>query len=343
MTLTQTATIARRVILGFIIFSILGLTSYIGYKIWYANYLASLPPQEEKPDTKFGVLPQMEFPPSKVPSGNFTYILDTITGGLPEFPKLIKVYFMPKAAATFLATEKGQALAQKFEINTPPQILSETKHHFQSDTRTLTVELDSGNFIYQGGATPSAGQVLDDDQKLISDFKNLLSRVGVLKSELTGNKNKIKLLKYDGNQFIDASSRNEAQAALIYLWPEDLDKLPIVTSDFNKSFVWATVLASARNLENYRSLNFTFWPVDLTTYSTYSLKPTNVAFDDLKNGKGIIVKTSEQTSGQISITSVYLAYYQAENYNPYLQPIYIFEGLEFVAYISALTNEFLSQ
>lgn len=340
MTLTQTAIIARRSILGFIIFTVLGLTSFIGYKIWHASYIASLPPVEEKPDTKFGILPQPNFPSSKILSSNFSYSLDTTTGGLPQFGKIVKVYFMPKASATFLAAQKSQALAEKFKITNPPQVISETKHNFQQDNRNLTVELDTGNFVYSSNASPS-GQPLDNDSKLTSDFKNLLSLLGILKEGLSTDKVKINLLKYDGSQFTGASSRNEALAAQIYLWPTDIDKLPIVTSQFNVSYVGAEIIDSARNLENIRSLNFTFWPIDLSTSASYPAKPVEVAFEELKSGEGIIVV--EPGTGPVSITSVYLAYYQGSSYTPYLQPVFVFEGPGFVAYVSTLTKEFLSK
>ena len=340
MTLTQTAIFTKRAILGFIIFSILGTVSFIGYKIWYASYLASLPPQQDLPDTKFGILPQPDFPASKVPSSNFSYSLDTATGSLPDFGKLIKVYFMPKASATFLAPEKGQALAEKFKISSPPEILSETKQRFTQDNRILIVELDTGNFIYQTNTTPSA-TTLEDDQRLTQDFKNFLQQIGVLKEGLNSDRIRIKPLKFDGSQFSVTDNKPEASGALINLWPGDIDKMPIVTSSFDKSLVQAEIINSARVLENIRSLNFIFWPVDTSTYATYRLKPPTTAFEELKSGKGIVVV--RPTSSQVSITSIYLGYFESENYTPYLQPVFVFEGPGFVAYVSALTDEFLSQ
>src|SRR3989344_129531 len=100
ITLTTVATITRRFILFSVIFSILAVIGFISYRIWHTNYLRSLPPVEEKPDTKFGVLPDPDFPLPKVSSSNFSYSIDTQTGNLPEFggdiAKIQRVYFMPK-------------------------------------------------------------------------------------------------------------------------------------------------------------------------------------------------------------------------------------------------------
>lgn len=336
MTLTQTAIVTKQVITVAIIAIILGLVSFIGYKIWYAHYLASLPPVEEKPDNKFGILPPINFPPSSVSSSNFSYSLDTTTGGLPKigvdtgFEKLIKVYFVIKPYATFLSSDKVQALADRFDIKNSPQILNETTYTFKQDAKNLTVDLDSGNFKYTNEATISASETLDDDTKLTSDFKNILAQLGGLKEELQNGRSKI--LKSDGN---------EANKATISIWPQALDKKQIFTADFNKALVNATVASSASSLDKYLSLNFAFFQVDLNTFATYPTKTSDDAFADLKAGKGTVVV--EPNNPQVSITSVYLGYFLEENYSPYIQPIYIFEGPSFVAFVPAVSSQFIKQ
>ena len=114
MTLTQAAGLTRKFILLSLILSILGIISFTGYKIWHARYLASLPPVEEKPDMKFGLLSELTLPKSKVSSSNFSYSLDTKTGNLPDFPKVIKVFYSPKAQTGFLAPDKAQE--NRFEL-----------------------------------------------------------------------------------------------------------------------------------------------------------------------------------------------------------------------------------
>lgn len=344
MTLTQTAKFTKTTILVFIILSILGTASFIGYKIWYANYLASLPKVAEKPDNSFGALPPPSLPQSLVPSRSFTYSLDTNTGGLPDFGKIVKVYYSPKAATTFLAADKAKALAQKFNITSPPQAVSETRNSFSQDEKSLVVNLDTGNFSYTNNATASGGQGLEDDTKLIDNFRSFLSSLGMLKKDTLGEKSKIELLKLTDNQFIPAQGRFEAQGANIYFWPKDLDQKPILFSNFDKSLIYEEVSSSARVVENIKLLNVTFWPVDSSTFATYPLKPAGQAFDELKSGQGTVVKAPtgplrNQASKQVSITSVYLAYFQTENYNPYLQPIFVFEGPGFVAYLPAITTQ----
>ena len=141
--------------------------------MWYAYYLSTLPPVEEKPDIKFGILPTPNFPSSSVSSSNYSYSLDTTTGSLPTlgdngFEKIIKVYFIIKPFATFLSPDRSQALAARFNIKTQPEILTETRYLFEENKKKLTVDLDNGNFTYIREATPSGDEKLEDDKNSLN-------------------------------------------------------------------------------------------------------------------------------------------------------------------------------
>ncbi len=332
MTLSQTAILTKQVITLSAIAIVLGLVSFIGYKIWYAYYLANLPPVEEKPDTKFGQLPYPELPKVSISPSNFSYSVDTPTGNLPKvgvdqgFEKIIKVYFVPQTFATLLSGEKSKALAEKFEIKTPHQVLSETIYLFQEESKNLLVDLDTGNFDYKNEATMSGAQGLDDDNKLVSDFQANLQKLGAFKEELS--KGRTKIVKIKGLDPL----------AQISLWPPPIDNKPIFTSEFDRSEIFAIVYGNATNLNTYKQLTFTYFPVDLSTFATYPVKTADQALDDLKIGNGVIV--IEPQKPQVSITSVYLGYFLPRQYNPYLQPIYVFEGPSFAAYVPAISSEF---
>lgn len=324
MTLTQAATLTRRFILIFLILTFLGSVGFTGYKIWYTRYLASLPPPEEKPDQKFGILPILDFPQSSVSSSNFSYSLDTQTGSLPALPKITKVFFMPKVQSTFLAPEKATKQAEKFNLKIAPEIPSETKYRYKDKTRTLLIDLDTGNFFYKEEATPSALAVLEPDGKnLIDNFKNFLSSKITLPEEVKNGLSKLKI-------------STDNQIAQIYIWPQNIDEKPIVTPSFLTGLVSAQVTDRGRELENYLSLNYIYHPVDQTTFATYSIKSADVAFNELRSGQATVIV--EPPKPQVSITSVYLAYYQEERYRPFLQPMIVFEGINFAAYVDAIAR-----
>ncbi len=347
MTLSQTASLTKKIITLSSLILFFGIVSFIGYKVWHAYYIAHLPPIEEKPDTKFGMLPMPDFPTSSVSSSNYSYSLDTSTGSLPKigidsgFDKIIKVYFITKSFSTLLSPEKSQNLAAKFNINAEAKILSEIKYSFSDQGKSLTVDLDTGNFLYNKEATVSGKETLDSDDQLVSGFEQTLSNLGVFTDDIKKDRTKITLLKSEGNNLVATNLRAEAQAVQISIWPQNIDKKSIFTSDFNKALVNAIVVKSAVDLNNYISIQFTNFPVDATTFATYPTKTAESAYGDLKSGKGVIVL--EPAKPRVSISSVYLGYYLSDNYNPYLEPIYVFEGQNFVGYVPAITDEFLTQ
>lgn len=347
MTLTQTAILVKRGVVISAVTLLLGTVSFISYQVWHAYYLAHLPPVEEKPDVKFGLLPRLDFPNGSVSTSNFSYSLDTTTGGLPKvgaepgFEKLVKVFFLTQTFATLLSPDRSTSLATRFGILTPPNILSETKYRFRDKNKTLLIDLDNGNFLYTKEATISANINPDDENRLTLDFQQLLSGLGVIKDDLRNGRKKVTLLRTDGVKLIPANTKSEAQAVQISLWPASIDKKPIFTGDFNKSLVNAVVSGSANDLDNYLSLSFTYYPVDTSTFATYPLKTAEAAFDDLKSGKGAVIV--EPPNPQVSLTSVSLGYYLPEKYSPYLQPIYAFEGPGFVAYVSAIGEQYQTQ
>jgi hypothetical protein len=318
MTLTQAAGITKRSMVIFACVIFLGLTAYIGYRIWYANYLAHLPPVEEKPDVKFGLLPAINLPSSAVTSSNFSYSIDTTTGGLPVFAKVQKVYFIPKPIATLLTLDKIKSLAKKLAMEDAIATPSGNSYFFQKDDRSLTVEADTGNFSLNGATISGKLQIED---RPVQNFKNLLSSIGYLKEDLANGPSKIAV-----NQ--------------IQLWPAQIDKNPILHADFNKGLISATLTDNGQQISDYQSIQYIYWPVDRTTYSTYPVKSADEALVDLKSGKGSIV--IEPTSPQVSITSVYLAYFESTMYQPYLEPIYVFEGPGFVSYVPAVREEYIS-
>lgn len=339
MDLTHTATVAKRVIIISIVLFILAIASYIGYRTYKAYKIAHTPPPEEQANFQYGNLADPDFPKTLAPSDSFNYTLDTKTGGLPQVGNTMRVYFMPKPFATLLAGEKSADLATKFEITTQAQILTETRYLYSQDSKNMTIEIDSSNFTYsqQDLTAADTGQV-DEDDRLTEGFTNILSNGGLYRDALKEGRNKIQLLKLDpSGSYSPVSSRSEANAAQISIWPADLDKRPIETPEFNKSLINAVVQTSTEKLKDYKELNYTFWNIDTSSFAVYPLKKPEQAFNDLKSGQGVVVV--KPTSNDVPISSIYLAYYEGSTYNPYLQPIYVFEAPGFAAYVSAVGTE----
>ncbi|MDO8498884.1 MAG: hypothetical protein Q7S44_03805 [bacterium] len=332
MTLTQVAFWTRRGVISFGVFIVVLTISIIGYNLWRAYYLAHLPPVEEKPELKFGTLPSLNFPSTNVSTSNYSYSLDTVTGGFPKLPKISKVYFIPKLGLTLLSSERAQKLAESLGFPQGPTILSDTEYRFSDgNLGTLNIDLSTGNFHFQR-ITATSSATLDDnaftDQKrLVQDLKSYLGSKGLTSDTLNSGRDNI---------IFDSDLANTATSAEVSLWPADLDNLPIVTADFNKGLVKAVITKDRAETNKYLKLDNVFWTIDTTTSSTYPLKTPEQAFTDLKSGLGFV--TMQSPNPKISITLVYLAYYESEEYSPFLQPVFVFEGPGFAAVVPAVSN-----
>lgn len=329
MTLTQAAIITKRGIVIFFALVFLGVAGKVGYGIWYSHYLSTLPPVEEKPEMKFGNLPPVVFPKAEVTSSNYSYSIDTTTGNLPQTPKLIKIYFLPISGISLLSSDKSKKLAASLGFSIGPDKISQTLYKYTDDSNGyLTIDLSNGNFHLERQTATASAQMMNslfDPGALQKNFKDYLSGKDLLPKDLDNGKINV---VYSNN------NKEDSNFAEVNLWPSEVDKIPIIAAIFNKSLVRAIVNKSTDKVNRYTKIDYTYWPVDITTSSTYPIITAEQALNDLRSGKGYI--SIEPKNAQVSITSVYLAYYQTEEYTPYLQPIFIFEGPHFVALVPAI-------
>ncbi|MDD2822852.1 MAG: hypothetical protein PHQ59_02100 [Candidatus Daviesbacteria bacterium] len=330
MTLTQVAIITKRGVLTFTALLILGTVTAIGYRVWYNYYQSTLPIVEEKPNLKFGTLPKIVFPKSIVSSSNYSYSLDTETGSFLQMPKIIKVYFIPRAnIVSLLAPDESQKLAGKFGFNGSREVLNPTTYQYKDDSNgKFIIDLISGNFNFQKQVATASAKIdttfINPDQ-LVNAFKDLLKMNGVSNDDLNTGRSKV---AYNKN------IPNNSNSALVSLWPADFDGVPIVTSSTSASLVNATTSNPNNESNRFTEVNYTYWQIDKTTFATYPLQPIENAFEELKLGQGYI--TQVPTNAKVSIIKAYLAYFESEEYTPYLQPVYVFEGPLFTALVPAI-------
>ncbi len=332
MTLTQAAVFTKKGIVIFIGLIILGIIFKVIFDFGYKVYRSYYPPPENIATIQFGKLPKIIFPSSKS-TANYTYTLDTKTGGLPQNPNIIKIYFIPQTGVSLLSADRSKALAQKLGFEVGPENLSSVQVRFKDQKGSnLTIDLPTGNFSFDRSAELDPNEslqnnVLPEADALVNDFKTYLGGKDLLNDQLkTGRSNVV----YDG------PSRAEATKATVSLWPQDIDELPIVTPDFAHGLIKVTMTRSRIEPTRFSKLNYYYWPIEETTFSTYPLKSTQTAFEQLKAGGGYF--SLEPPSNQASITSVSLAYYQSTDYSPYLQPVYVFAGSNFAAYVPAIDS-----
>ncbi len=339
MTLTQAASFSKKAFLGLMGLIVFGIIIFVGYHIYYYNYyLPRQPKLEEQPELKYGVLPKPLFGQSVVSSPNLQYALNTETGSVPtDFPKLIKVYFVPQLGTTLLAPDHVRELANNLSFSNGPDIVNQTDYRFNdSQSGVLSIDLTTANFQLvrpdPQNDVENSNLNFENSTELTTAFQKFLSDKHLLTDDLRNGPTKV---IYNGQTPADSTQ------ATISIWPSKIDDLTIVTPKSDVSLVNATISKFQDSPEHYLKLNYTIWPTDSTNSSTYPLKPGDQAFEDLKSGNASIVKAP--SSPNISITKVELAYFESDQYLPYIEPVYLFEGDNFLAYVPAISSEFLAK
>ncbi len=329
MNLTQTALWTKRAVVLVSITLVLILGSRIIFEVWYRYQLTNKASVQDRPDEKFGVLPKLDFPPDPVSSSNYSYALDTQTGDFPTLPTQLKVYFIPQAGISLLAPERAKQLASQLGFNNGPQILSETRYKFDDGIKgAILIDLPTGNFHFQKGessesATLKPGFINSSDQ-LINDFREYLGGNKLVPDDIRSGRFGITF---------DAIENNKAKTATISATPADFNTLPVVTSG-QYGLIRAFVNNNPDNQKRYLQLDYTHWIIDESSFSSYALKAPKEALQDLQSGNGHVV--IEPLKPQVSISDVYMGYYESEVYSPYLQPVYVFEGPHFRALVQAV-------
>lgn len=339
MTLTQTANLTRKIIFVLILLLLFGTIGLIGYKIWFSlnNPTGS---KIMIPDTKFGILPSLNLPVGATSSASISYQLNMGPGGLPSFDTSAKVYFIPQPTAA-LTNEKIADLAQKLNFNASPQIQN-NRYVFTEDRKKLTVDSNLGSLLYEKEASAAAkNPVVDNDTKLSQDAGDFLNNLGLLNEDFKKGRTKVTYLNFNGDSVETAATNSNANGAEISLWPQNINNLPIVTANFKQALFFVRLTKSGRDLDNYLAISYLYYPIDKTTFSIYPLKTANEAYTALQAGQGVILLPTNKSS--VSLTSMYLAYFESSNYSPYLQPVYIFEGENFVAMVPAVVSQYLNQ
>lgn len=331
MTLTQAAVVTKKGIVILVGLIVLGFTFKLLYDFGYQIYRHYYPPAEDLPNMKFGKLPKISFPASKS-TANFTYSLDTKTGGLPQSPKLIKVYFIPQAGVSLLSPDRSKSLAARFGFISGPENVSPVQVRFKDDKgASMTIDLPTSNFSFDRLAEidpkQDSGQAISSSDELVKDVQRFLENKQLLPDDLQDARSSV---------YYNAGSQAESDRAEVTFWPKDIDQLPVVTSDFRYGLVKVTVYKALNEATHFPKIDYYYWPVDATTFATYSLKSPEQAFEQLKAGGGYF--SLEPPSNQASITNVSLAYYESQDYSPYLQPVYVFAGSNFAAYVPAIDS-----
>lgn len=346
-TLGETAIIARKAIkyggIGLVVLMV-GRVILTGAYAYYRK-LNPLPPPP--PDVKFGKLPKLIFPQKDQPT--LTYTLETRTGGLPsKMATQFKVYFMPIKKANLLAYDNAKAVANRLEFIQEPTKLSATDYRWDSNDpvpSSLTINTITGAFVldrkWQTDKKYETPTLYYTDQQAIDRTTNLLARVDLLPSDVKEGDNAIKYLKIQDGQMVPAPSLSQANFIQVNLYRTPIDELKVVNPRSDKGLISAILALQREDEKQFVRLDYNYFPIEKETSAIYPLITVTQAWQRMQNVGGFVVSIDDGATTTV-VRDIYLAYYDSDIPQQYMQPVFVFEGdNNFVGYVPAVSDQWV--
>lgn len=345
-TLTQTAYLARKAIkYGGITIVVLILlrASYITLK----KLIPPKPKPLAPPNIAFGKLPKLVFPKdTNLPTIN--YRLETISGTLPKLLDQTRVYFIPQPITDVLSWDKTKAWARNLGFSKNPKELSKFDYQFvteQPPSTTLNVSVLNRNFTYLYDWKNDIGSISEDlpppESDAIAMANSFMQQAQSLGSDLDQTKTKVVYLKNDSNNLVK-SIFAEANFARVNYFRQDLDQLMVLPTNPDVSNINVVISPNKDRNKGILEARFVYFPISKQNFATYPTKDVNQAWEQLVSGKGHIASLGDNSDGNVIVRNAYLAYFDSENSQSFLQPIIVFEGdRDFLAYIPAISDSLI--
>jgi hypothetical protein len=345
--LTQIAITARKTVrygIFFIIFLIIGKIVFDIGKGVYQYFFPTPPPA---PTVEYGKLPKLPFPEKAKP--NLTFTLETAEGALPTLSEQAKVYFMPKLSPNLLSLDVAKEKAISLGFQPEEQEITQTLYRFNKKDIPAYLEMNIASGIF------SISYDLKADRSPLerkpqapevsaSQVRSYLSSANLLPEDLTGP-TVHEFLKIDNERYITSLSLAESDLIKLNFFRKDYDSLPSLTSDVNKGNIWFVESGAPDRERQVIAAEYHYFPVDETKFSTYPLKPAQIAWDEFSQGNYYLAGQGLNKDGDnVIIRRMYLAYYDAGVPMDFYQPVIVFEGDKgFLGYVSAISTDYYGE
>jgi hypothetical protein len=344
-TLTEVSFYTRRLVIGVLVLFVVILLSPLLLGAARMIYLAVLPPEPEAVNQKYGQLPELVFP--KVGEAyKPTYKLETKDGSWPVVDKVGKVFWVQTNNNRLLELERMRARARTLDLGNEPKKIDDHTYVFAHASLPIemAVDLIYGNYGYKykwlGDAEFLKGKDIPGKDEALAAAKSFFSSLQLLTSELAnGRATYTYLAASQDGQLKTVNSLSEGNFVRVDLFRLDIDKLKVVTTGWSASPV--NVIFSGYKQDRNKKIagaNYNFSTIDVNNFGTYVLKSSKQAWEDLLAGRGYVPKKS---GASVVVRQIYLAYYESDQPQQFMQPVFVFEGDEgFVGYVSAVDPSF---
>ena len=334
--LTDTAYIVRKSFvwggIGIVVMTILGFATVATIRSIQQNRAVPTP----TPGVTFGPLPKIVTPNSLQYPTSFELLL--IEGRPPETVQYGTVYLVRAKTPTLLSRKESQQFAEGLGFPGEPIQTDNTVYQYaDQDTNShLVMDIASKNFtlrrnfidvgVLNTPITQTETEIRKQAQTFFTRLKTWhenLSQAGVT------------YWTFEGQSLRETTEISQAQLVRVDFFQPALGDFPVVTSRSDRSNVYIIFAPGDKAPRMVHEASFNYFPPDDQTMSTYPLITGLAAWEQLQAG-GAFISSPVIIGTHAVVRRIYLAYYQSDNYQPYLQLMWMFEGDNgFVAMIRA--------
>lgn len=297
-------------------------------------------------DPVFGKIPPVNFSYKINYPSNVDFILDTIEGEPITATATAKIYYLPSKSPRFGYLQAIYLMAKNLGFDTEKikHKIEDKNAIFQDEEKELIVDISNFNFEYkyryENNEQLFQNSIIPNENLIKEQVKEFLRMIGRYPEELAKGRENIIFLAYDSStkEFNVVKRKEEANAVEIDFYRPDIDGFSTVSPKYfnSQNFV---VGVFEEDKFKFIKAQIKFFEKEEEKFGIYPLKTGEEAWRELKEGKANIVFLGERVN-QIMIKKMFLAYYDPDFYQEYLQPVYVFLGDQgFVAYVSAVKSE----
>lgn len=308
---------------------------------------AFFPTPKPPPKVEFGKVQNIIFPKNDIlQDTNITYIIDTLSGNLPNLPDRVSVYKLVSNNPTLFSLQRASEKVAKIGFPAKGIALSETQYQWNDQTtlkRKLVFDIISNHFdltssyLTETSILEKKPFLLDEQAKNMSlSYFNLLS-LPLDDTEVT--KTKVTNLSIANGNLVPSSSISDTDLIRVDFFQKDVDKLPIFYPTPGFSTTYTFISSGEENGQIVEAHNHHF-TIDKAS-STYPIISSLEALTRLQNKKAYIASFNG-IDKEIKIKDIFLAYYLGIRDQKMLLPIIVFKGSnDFYAYVPAVKDDWI--
>lgn len=307
-------------------------------------YLILRPPPPPPPTVRYGKLSALKFP-----GGNSDYKpeyrLETKERGLPKLPVVAKAYLVDVNKSRLLELDRIKNKAKILGFVNDPIKIDDSTYKFvhPSLAATLTANVIYNSYVYKYDWTTDqslySGQNPPNPDQAFLEAKGFFQGLGILSTDLSEGTPKTTFYSAQPPEMVPSRSLSEANFVRMDLFRSELDKMPFVTPKAQVSPVY--IIFSGINDRSKRVIEagYSYSKTIEGEFSTYPLRGVDEAWQELQKGNGYVAAASSQI---VTVRNVYLAYFESELPQEFIQPVYVFEGDGgYVGYVPAISSAYL--